>query len=272
MATDLITVHVVSDALGETGEMVARAAAAQFRAGDFRIERLEKITTPEQLRRTVEMHCGKYCIFFYTLVDAPLRAEMERLAATGVNAVDVLGPAVALLARAIGHRPAGEAGAMHRTDAEYFERIEATEFAVTHDDGRMPEDMGGADVVLIGVSRTGKTPLAMYMASKGYRVANVPLAPGLVPPSHLFEVDPKRIFGLVADAKILVDIRSERMREMGMLVPRYAEREEVERELDEARALMRRLGCIVIRTDNRAVEESAQEIVRYLEGSPEVQD
>jgi regulator of PEP synthase PpsR (kinase-PPPase family) len=233
---------------------------------------LDKVTTPEELRATVEIHCGKDCIFFYTLVDAPLREEMERLAAGGVNAVDVLGPAVALLSRVIGHRPAGEAGAMHRTDEEYFERIEATEFAVMHDDGRLPEDMGAADVVLIGVSRTGKTPLAMYMASKGYRVANVPLAPGMEPPHQLFEVDPKRIFGLVADAKVLVDIRCERMREMGTLVPRYAEREEVERELDEARALMRRLGCIVIRTDNRAVEEAAQEIARYLGNSPEVKD
>jgi regulator of PEP synthase PpsR (kinase-PPPase family) len=161
---------------------------------------------------------------------------------------------------------------MHRTDEEYFERIEATEFAVMHDDGRLPEGLGAADVVLIGVSRTGKTPLAMYMASKGYRVSNVPLAPGMEPPHQLFEVDPKRIFGLVADAKVLVDIRCERMREMGTLVPRYAEREEVEHELDEARALMRRLGCIVIRTDNRAVEESAQEIARYLGAAPEVKD
>jgi regulator of PEP synthase PpsR (kinase-PPPase family) len=272
MTSDPITVHVVSDALGETGEMVARAAAAQFRTGDFRIERLEKVTTPEELRAVVEMHCGRHCIFFYTLVDAPLRAEMERLVAGGASGVDVLGPAVVLLARAIGHRPAGEAGAMHRTDAEYFERIEATEFAVMHDDGRLPEDMGEADVVLIGVSRTGKTPLAMYMASKGYRVSNVPLAPGMEPPHELFEVDPKRIFGLAADAKVLVDIRCERMREMGTLVPRYAEREEVEHELDEARALMRRLGCIVIRTDNRAVEESAQEIARYLGVAPEVKD
>ncbi|HEY5507013.1 MAG TPA: kinase/pyrophosphorylase, partial [Coriobacteriia bacterium] len=133
-----ITVHVVSDALGETGEMVARAAAAQFHHGDFRIERLEKVSTPEQLRRTVEAHCRRGCIFFYTLVDAPLRTEMERLAATGVTAVDLLGPSVAILSDAIGHRPAGEAGAMHRTDAEYFERVEATEFAVMHDDGRHP--------------------------------------------------------------------------------------------------------------------------------------
>lgn len=272
MTPDPVTVHVVSDALGETGEMVARAAAAQFYPGDFRIERLEKVTTPEQLRRTVEAHCGSGCIFLYTLVDAPLRAEMELLVAEGVKAVDVVGPAVGLLSEAIGHRPAGEAGAMHRTDEEYFDRIEATEFAVMHDDGRHPEDLPLADVVLLGVSRTSKTPLSMYLAFKGYRVANVPLAPGMEPPSQLFQLDPRRMFGLVTDPKVLIDIRVERMREIGMVVPRYAEREAVETELEEARSLMRRLGCIVIRTDNRAVEESAQEIVRYLEGTPETRD
>ena len=272
MTSDPVTVHVLSDALGETGEMVARAAAAQFYPGDFRIERLEKVTTPEHLRRTVEMHCGTGCIFLYTLVDAPLREEMQRLTGEGVKAVDVLGPAVSLLSMAIGHRPAGEAGAMHRTDEEYFDRIEATEFAVMHDDGRHPEDLPKADVVLIGVSRTSKTPLSMYLAFKGYRVANVPLAPGMDPPAELFDLDPSRIFGLVTDPRVLIDIRSERMREIGMLVPRYAERESVEDELKEARSLMRRLGCIVIRTDNRAVEESAQEIVRYVEGTPETRD
>lgn len=272
MTPDPVTVHVLSDALGETGEMVARAAVAQFYPGDFRIERLEKVTTPEHLRRTVELHCGEGCIFLYTLVDAPLREEMERLVAGGVNAVDVLGPAVTLLGDAIGHRPAGEAGAMHRTDEDYFDRIEATEFAVMHDDGRHPEDLPEADIVLIGVSRTSKTPLSMYLAFKGYRVANVPLAPGMVPPEELHLLDPRRVFGLVTKARVLVDIRSERMREIGMVVPRYAEPESVETELEEARALMRKLGCMVIRTDNRAVEESAQEIVRYLEGTPETRD
>lgn len=272
MTQRLVTVHVLSDALGETGEMVARAAAAQFYPGDFRIERLEKVTSPAHLRRTVEIHCGTDCIFLYTLVDAPMREEMQRLIGEGVKGVDVLGPAVTLLGAAIGHHPAGQAGAMHRTDEQYFDRIEATEFAVMHDDGRHPEDLPLADVVLLGVSRTSKTPLSMYLAFKGYRVANVPLAPGVEPPEELLQLDPRRVFGLVTDPQTLIDIRVERMREIGMLVPRYAEREAVETELAEARALMRRIGCIVIRTDNRAVEESAQEIVRYLEGTPETRD
>jgi regulator of PEP synthase PpsR (kinase-PPPase family) len=246
--------------------MVARAAAAQFGADVFRIERLEKVTDPDRLREEVRAHCGHHCIFFYTLVDTALRVEMERLAESGVNAVDLLGPAVRLLVEVTGLEPTHEAGAVRRTDAEYFDRIEAMEFAVKHDDGRNPEGLLDADVVLVGVSRTSKTPLAMFLAFKGIRVANVPLAPGVEPPHELFEVDPRRIFGLITKPDVLIDIRNERMREFGTYVPGYAEREAVEIEMEQARKLMRQLGCLMIHTDNRAVEESAQEIIRHLEG------
>jgi len=140
------------------------------------------------------------------------------------------------------------------------------EFAVSHDDGRNPEGLINADIVLIGVSRTSKTPLAMYLAFKGWRVANVPLASGLEPPPQLYELDPRRVFGLVTDPDLLVDIRRERMFDLGAWVPGYSEREAVIAELEEARALMRKIGCIVIHTDNRAVEEAAQEIIRYVRG------
>lgn len=270
--SERISIHVVSDSLGETGEMVARAAAAQFADDAFRIERLTKISTPEQLRDEVHSHCGHHCIFFYTLVDLELRRAMEALCDEGVNGVDLLGPSVELIERVTGLSATGEAGAIRRTDAEYFDRIEAMEFAVKHDDGRNPEGLAEADIVLIGVSRTSKTPLSMYLAFKGWRVANVPLAPGVAPPHELFDLDPRKVFGLVTSVEVLLDIRRERMREIGAVVPRYAEREAVERELEEARALMRRIGCIVVHTDNRAVEEAAQEIVRQVEGGQRVGD
>jgi len=266
MHTEIISVHVLSDSLGETGEMVARAAIAQFATERFRIERLPRVQTAEELNELVRAHCGRHCIFFYTLVEDSLRKEMERLCAQGVNGVDILGPAVSLLSRATGVSATGEAGAMHRTDEDYFARIEAMEFAVSHDDGRNPEGLINADIVLIGVSRTSKTPLAMYLAFKGWRVANVPLASGLEPPPQLHELDPRRVFGLVTDPDLLVEIRRERMFDLGAWVPGYAERESVIVELEEARALMRKIGCIVVHTDNRAVEEAAQEIIRYVRG------
>ncbi|TLM98562.1 MAG: kinase/pyrophosphorylase [Actinobacteria bacterium] len=272
MAHTPITIHVISDSLGETADMVARAAASQFAQDAFRIERLPKVSTPEQLTDEVYAHCGEHCIFFFTLVDEALRREMAVLKAGGVNCVDLLGPAVNLLQDVTGYQPAHEAGAVRRTDEEYFDRIEAMEFAVKHDDGRNPEGLKDADVVLIGVSRTSKTPLSMYLATKGFRVANIPLAPGSAPPHELFEVDPAKVFGLITRPDVLIDIRNERMRELGTVVPRYADREMVEREMEEARALMRRLGCLLVHTDNRAVEESAQEIIRHLHGGLTTKD
>jgi [pyruvate, water dikinase]-phosphate phosphotransferase / [pyruvate, water dikinase] kinase len=261
-----VSIHVISDSLGETGEMVARAAVSQFEPGVFRIERLPKIVSPQQLRDVVGEHCGKSCIFLYTLVNRSLRDEMELLCAEGVNGVDLLGPSVTMLQNATGFAAIGEAGVIRRTDQEYFERVEAMEYTVKQDDGRNPEGLQDADIVLIGVSRTSKTPLAMYLAFKGYRVANVPLTPGTDPPHELYSVDPRKVFGLVADANVLLDIRRERMRELGTWVSGYADREAVERELTEARSVMRRIGCLVVRTDNRAMEETAQEIIRYLDG------
>jgi regulator of PEP synthase PpsR (kinase-PPPase family) len=258
------SIHVLSDSLGETGEMVALAAAAQFEPGAFRIERLSRVDDAQQLRDIVVSHCGAHCIFLYTLVDRSLCAEMERLVSErGVNAVDLLGPAVDLIARVSGYEPTHEAGAVRRTDAGYFERVEAMEFAVKHDDGRNPEGLLEADMVLIGVSRTSKTPLSMYLAFKGYRIANIPLAKGSAPPHELFDVDRRKLFGLVSSADTLMEIRTMRMKELGGYVPGYADREQIERELEQARALMRQLGCIIINTDGRAIEETAQEILRY---------
>lgn len=266
MADTAIAIHVVSDSLGETAEMVARAAAAQYEQGIFRIERLPRITDAEMLRQIVTEHCGRHCIFLYTLVDDALRREMDRLCRAGVNGVDLLGPAVDMLQHVTGFEPTGEIGVLRRTDQEYFDRIEAMEYAVKHDDGRNPEGLLEADIVLIGVSRTSKTPLAMYLAFKGYRAANIPLARGTTPPRELFDVDPRRVFGLVTRPEVLMEIRTARMRELGTFVPGYADREAIEADLEEARSVMRRIGCIVIHTEDRAVEESAQEIIRHLVG------
>ncbi len=272
MARHPLAIHVISDSLGETGETVALAAVSQFAPNTFRIERLPRIESAVELRETVRKHCGADCIFFYTLVDRELRTEMERLVGSGVVGVDLLGPALDLLSGVTGARPSGEVGRIRRTDEGYFDRIEAMEFAVKHDDGRNPEELADADIVILGVSRTSKTPISMYLAFKGWRVANVPLAPGVDPPRELFELDPRRLFGLVTSADVLLTIRRERMKELGAHVPGYAEREAVETELAEARALMRRLGCLVVHTDNRAVEESAQEILRHLGAAVEVAD
>jgi len=259
-------VYVLSDSLGETADLVGRAAASQFPAGTFELVRLAKVSSAGCLEEAVRAAAPQACAFFYTLAGPALRERMRSLTGElGLVAVDILGPAVAALSSSAGVEPTGEVGAIRKTDRGYFQRIEAMEFTVKHDDGRNPEGLTEAEVVLIGVSRTSKTPLSMYLAFKGYKTANIPLMPEVEPPAQLFEVDPRRIFGLTTDPDLLASIRSQRLSELGMYARQYAEREAVLTEIESARALMRRLGCIVVRTDNRAVEETAQEIIRYLE-------
>ena len=268
-----ITIHILSDSLGETADAVARAAAAQFTPGSFRVERLPKVSTVEQLHQMVESHCGVSCVFFYTLAEEQLRAEMKLVVEEyKAKAVDIMGPAVSMLSNVSGALSRGIAGTIRNADEAYFDRIDAMEFAIKHDDGQHPGGLIDADVVLVGVSRTSKTPLSMYLAAKGFRAANVALVPHSTPPAELFEVDPRRVFGLLSSVETLTAIRTQRMSELGGYIPGYAEPEQVAADLEAARAIMRRIGCIVIRTDGRAIEETAQDIIRYLHGALETRD
>ena len=265
-STGEITVYILSDSLGETADQVAKAALTQFDGDVFHVVRLPKVSTRGQLQGLVAGACHDGGVFLYTLAAPKLRDEMQRIATQlGVVAVDILGPAVTALETVSQVSPAWEAGLTRLTDRGYFERIEALEFAVKHDDWRNTELLHEAEIVLVGVSRTSKTPLSMYLAFKGYRVANIPLSIEMEPPPQLFEVDNRRIFGLVTDPELLVEIRKQRLVELCGYARRYADIDAVQRELYEARALMRRLGCIVIKTGGRAIEETAQEILRYME-------
>jgi regulator of PEP synthase PpsR (kinase-PPPase family) len=262
-------IHIISDSLGESAATMAVAAASQFSEGDCVIHRLPKAKNLEQMAEFIQTHLaqttGEIAVF-YTIVDPELRAQLEEyVEGKSVVAVDLMGPALEAIAEATGLKPNGEAGLIRKTDKEYFNRVGALEFAVDHDDGRNVEQLDQADIVLIGVSRSSKTPLAIYLASYGYRVANVPLAAGVAPPQQLFEIDSRRIFGLTSNVELLSEIRYRRLGDAVQVAAPYAEPSSVQSDLDEARQLMRRLGCIVVRTDNRAIEETAQEILRYYE-------
>jgi regulator of PEP synthase PpsR (kinase-PPPase family) len=157
-----------------------------------------------------------------------------------------------------------EPGARAPLDASYFKRIEAIEFAVKYDDG-VGRGLDEADVVLVGVSRTSKTPLSIYLGYLGHKAANVPVVRGIELPPELFEIDPAKIVGLTIDAERLLDIRTARVRSMGASRKRYAELEVIYAELEEAEAVHRRLGCPVIDVSELSVEETAMRIIRIVE-------
>lgn len=265
------TIHVISDSLGDTAAEVALAATSQFGVGAVRIQRLPKVTALGQVKAYLDEHCGdeqSRVLVFHTIVDSGLRTQVvEEFERRGIDSLDLIGPALGAVQRLTGLEPHIQAGAIRKVDDRYFNRINAMEFFVAHDDGRNPQDLTKADIVLVGVSRTSKTPLSMYMSFQGYKVANIPLAKGSEPPHELFDVEPHRLFGLISTPEVLSSIRNERLGslEARQVAGSYADPACIQEELDEARALMRKLGCIVVHTNGRAVEETAQIILGYFE-------
>ncbi len=202
----------------------------------------------------------------YTLVSPQLREHMaDRALARDVEVVDVLGPMLKSIEKTTGVVPKNQAGLIHSLDHEYFKRVEAVEFAVKYDDGKNPLGLLKADIVIIGVSRTSKTPLSMYLANKRVKVANVPLVPELAPPEELFRVPPYKIIGLLIDPFKLNEIRSERLKTMGLSdTAVYADMKRINDELTYAKGIMRRLHCQIINVSNRAIEETAGIILEYV--------
>lgn len=259
--------YVMSDAAGETAEFVARAAAAQFDGSIAEIRRVPYVSDEETIRDIIEEAAAVGASMIFTLVVPALRnCAIETAQQLGVRAIDVLGPVIDALTEETGLTPRWEPGLTHRLDDDYFRRVEAIEFAVKYDDGKDVRGLMRADVVLIGVSRTSKTPLSMYLAHQSLKVANVPLVPEVPPSPELFTLPRKRIFGLTIDPYKLADIRRERLRSMGLdISSNYADLGRIVEELQYADQVMKRLGCLVIDVTNRAVEETAALILSRIQ-------
>ncbi|WP_027091121.1 pyruvate, water dikinase regulatory protein [Cohnella thermotolerans] len=267
MSSENVTVYVVSDSAGDTGELAVRAAAAQFHPLHVHIRRVGFIQTIEAIDAVLDMAASDHGILLYTLVIPRLREYMnERAAARGIVTIDLLGPLIDNMERMFGRPSRHEPGLNHVLDASYFRKVEAVEFAVRYDDARDVTGIMKADLVLTGVSRTSKTPLSMVLAHKTYKVANVPLVPELVPPRELFLVNPRKVIGLTIRTDALNAIRKERLKALGLPdSASYATTARIEQELEYASQIMKKIGCFVIDVSNKAVEETASLIIEYLE-------
>ncbi len=259
----------MSDSIGETAESVVKATTSQFVDQEFDVFRVPYVKSKEQVDKVMAEAAAEKAMVCYTIVLPELRQHLaDKAMELDVKVVDVLGPMLRVIEGNWGLLPKNQAGLVHALDHEYFKRVEAVEFAVKYDDGKNPMGLAKADVVLIGVSRTSKTPLSMYLANKQIKVANVPLVPEINPPAELFKVPPKRIIGLLIDPFKLNSIRSARLKTMGLSdKAAYADMGRINEELEYAQAIMRRVHCKIINVSNRAIEETAGLILDYIQGN-----
>lgn len=243
------------------------AATSQFVQEKFDVIRVPYVKDKAQVEKVIEEAKENNGIICYTVVSPELREHIAHKAMEhDVEVVDVLGPMLKAIEKTSGLLPKNQAGLIHALDHEYFKRVEAVEFAVKYDDGKNPLGLAKADVVIIGVSRTSKTPLSMYLAHKQIKVANVPLVPEIMPPEELFKVPPHKIIGLLIDPFKLKEIRSERLKTMGLTDgAAYADVKRINEELEYAKGIMRRLHCTIINVSNRAIEETAGMILEYVQ-------
>ena len=262
-----LTVFIISDSSGETAEAVARAALVQFPVGSTSIYRLPQVRSTEQLKalmRDVSLAGG---LIAYTLV-LPEYTETLVLEARKyqILAVDILGPLISQVALLTSKVPLSQPGRLHIMDEQYFRRIESIDFAIRFDDGKQPEGIAQADVVLIGVSRTSKTPTCMYLAHHyGLKAANVPLISGIEPSPLLFKIPVHKIIGLTIEPSLLQEIRTTRAQILSMpMANEYADLHSITQEVRYAKKLFAQLKCRIIDVSAKAIEETASEIYLHL--------
>jgi [pyruvate, water dikinase]-phosphate phosphotransferase / [pyruvate, water dikinase] kinase len=263
-------IFVLSDGTGQTGKHVLEAALIQFDQ-PVMIIRIPHIRTVEQVNELVADAARGHSMIVYTLVSVELRqavhmACMER----GVMAVDLLGGLLAKLQDFLHRTPWGRPGLLYQTDAGYYQRVDAMEFTVQHDDGQNVDDLDAADLVLVGPSRTSKTPASFYLAYRGWKVANVPIVLDIEPPDTLRGLDARKVVGLTTDPQHLALVRQERLKNMGAEAssPLYADLKHIQQELRYSLRLCQRYRWPVVNVTGKAVEETASEIVNLVAPHP----
>jgi regulator of PEP synthase PpsR (kinase-PPPase family) len=265
MAAGTVELHIVSDSTGETAARLVQALEAQFPDQEFEEVRHPRVETVDDLALAVNRAKGRPAVVVYTLVAQELRDAMRSLCRSArLHYCDLLGHPIESIARVSGMTARMTPGARPALNSAYFKRMEAIEFAVKYDDG-VGSGLHEADIVLVGVSRTSKTPLSIFLGYLGHKAANVPLVKGIAPPPELYEIERTKIVGLTIGAERLAEIRVARVRHMGAPNKHYSELLGIYEELEQAAAVHRRLGCPVIDVTELSVEETAMRIVRLVE-------
>jgi regulator of PEP synthase PpsR (kinase-PPPase family) len=255
--------------MGETAHLVAKAVLSQFPEGNAGLRRFSHVETPDAAIEVMKAARDQPTLIIFTVIVPEVRKVLlEKAEAHGIPVVDIMGPALAGVEKITGQPALLEPGLIHRLDEQYFQRVEAVEFAVNHDDGKNPKGYRNADVVLLGVSRSSKTPVSMYLANRAIKVANLPLVPEVPTPPELHRVPADKIVGLTISAATLAGIRKVRVKSMGLAASSdYSDIHRIQDELIYAKGLYGELGCEVLDVTDRAVEETAA-LVMELVGTP----
>lgn len=265
---DKLTIHIFSDSFGESAEQVIKCALSQFEGKTYNFIRHIKISESEILEKELKKIKNYSNVFIlFTLVNIQVVEKLKEFCKINdINYYDLLSPLLLQLEKEFNIKPQRKSGAFRIMDEKYFKRVGAIEFAVKYDDGKDHKMLYDADLVLIGVSRTSKTPLSIYMANKMYlKVINIPLVPEIQPPKELFEISKKKIVGLTNSIEMLNRIRTERVKTIGLKNgSNYSSLARIIEELEYAEKLMRKVGCPIIDVSKKAIEETAQEIAEIM--------
>ncbi len=258
--------HLVSDATGETINSVARACLVQFEGVEAIEHVWSLVRTSGRMEKVLKGIAAQPGAVLYTLVNEKLHRELvEGCRALGVPCIPVLDPVIRSLASYFGVEVSGQPGLQHVLDAEYYHRIEAMSFTLAHDDGQLYNDLNAADVIIVGVSRTSKTPTCMYLANRGIKAANVPVVPGCPLPEELLQADQPLVVGLTKDPASLVQVRKNRLRTIGEADDQtdYVDLDAVKAEVAAARKFCTAQNWPLIDVTRRSIEETAATIMSH---------
>ena len=258
-----IKMYIVSDAVGETALRVANAVLAQFPKVKIKnIKRFPFIDSQEEIISLLHDASIDNAIVVATIVNSELAAFAESYAKEhNILYQNVLTNLLNMIKDKANVEPLEKSGLLQQMDQSYFDRVSAIEFAVKYDDGKNNKGFVQSDIVLLGISRTSKTPLSMYLANKGYKVSNLPLIPEVPIPKEIYEVEPHRIFGLTASPRYITNIRSERVKILGIGEnAKYSSLERVKDELIFSENLYNEIGARIVNVENKSIEETAAEI------------
>ena len=256
-------IHLVSDSTGETLVAMMKASTAQFRSATA-LEHLHALVRSEdQLERTLKVVESKPGVVLYTLVNPERRARLEAFCRRrNIPAVSILDPTLSVLGRYLGASMTDEVGAQRNLDDAYYSRIEAVDFSMAHDDGQNVKGLVDADIILLGVSRTSKTPTCMYLAHRGYKAGNIPLVPGAPLPAILDSYEKPFMVGLVVSPDRLIQIRQQRLVGLNqMSQTNYIDKDQVRLEIRDAKRMFLRKGIKVIDVTRRSIEETAAQVI-----------